>query len=322
MSSIKSYSIQNAADAVTTQHLSLDKILISAEQALSLWSSVSAIRFKKLTQPGIEPEIPIRFINTHTNGQLGNGSGDINIGNRFFIDRYNEDFKNIGWGPFDLVGAIAHEIGHMLIGNHSENDASIMYPSFNEKQVKRFLFLEDIQRVQARYGVLRLGESFPCNLNNDTNVNVSSTNVQVFKSNRVVTLIGSDKESGMVIVSISKAKNVSINAVNISFTTLTPNVIVNSVDLFDGEILLQRYFICCQYDSDDMNLNPFSELKEWKVKLGLLRKRKIKTSLIIKIDIQFKRFDNRFQTGEFRLYSLNAEPLVEIAPLKPPIETR
>lgn len=119
----------------------------------------------------------------------------------------------------------------------------------------------------------------------------------------------------MFIVTVPHALNRAINSVNLKLTTVTPNVIVEKIDVFDGNTLLQENFTCLR--------NQFTEptqFKPWDITLGLLHRPRIESALILKIKVQFKRLpnDNRWDYGVVQFTSITAQPLYEIvAPVAP-----
>jgi hypothetical protein len=324
----KTYLVRNADDAAASQgtSLNLEKVNIAVNQALSAWGSVSPINFIPVAS-GVTPDIDIHFVNTGHDPQLGNALIEIHIGNSLFVDVYNETkFYPSYDGPYDLVAEIAHEVGHKLGINHpplipgtdiETSPDALMSEGFSPGLVERFLKPYDITEVQRLYGTISLGTAILCNLQTDVTTGTLEGDVHFIKGRNFIQLDGPVGKSVTMTASVQGTKNKTINAVNFKFTTYSPNVIVNTVELYDGSVLLQKYYTCCR-NAENAN----NQVWPWNIKLGFLKRRKMLTGLVIKVNIQFKRFpsDNRWDYGVVQFTSISAEPLPQLPDI-PPIDT-
>ncbi len=53
---------------------------------------------------------------------------------------------------FNLYVVAAHEFGHALGLKHSQNPASVMYPTYKNKKTHNLLSGEDIMNINTLYG--------------------------------------------------------------------------------------------------------------------------------------------------------------------------
>lgn len=151
------YSFQNY-----TTNLSNDAIHWAIDHAFSLWSAVTPLRFRRVSD-GNSGDIRIRFATgDHGCGSPFDGPGGV-LAHAFFPsnpspikgDAHFDDAET--WtvnvppsGGFDLVTVAAHEFGHSLGLRHSADPAALMAPTYTG--LRRSLGTDDIQGIQSLYG--------------------------------------------------------------------------------------------------------------------------------------------------------------------------
>jgi peptidoglycan hydrolase-like protein with peptidoglycan-binding domain len=151
------YSFQNY-----TADLPDGTIRWAIDEAFSLWSAETPLRFRRVAD-GTGGDIIIRFVTgNHGDGSPFDGSGGV-LAHAFFPsnpdpirgDSHFDDAET--WtvtvptgGGFDLVTIAAHEFGHSLGLRHSQDSTALMWPF--PAAHGRFLSRDDIQGIVSLYG--------------------------------------------------------------------------------------------------------------------------------------------------------------------------
>ena len=151
------YSFQNY-----TANLSDSTIRWAIDQAFSLWSAETPLRFRRVAD-GTSGDIVIRFVTgNHGDGSPFDGPSNV-LAHAFYPsntgsirgDTHFDDAET--WtvtvppgGGIDLVTVAAHEFGHALGLRHSAVSSAMMAPFYGGP--RRFLSADDIQGIQSLYG--------------------------------------------------------------------------------------------------------------------------------------------------------------------------
>ncbi len=150
-----------------TGDLGQPEIQGAIRQAAALWGAVSPLTFREVgSDEG--PEIRIKFVAGDHGDGLGNAFDGPNgvLAHAFFPPPNGGDTAGdmhfdeaeawtvsipVPAGKFDLVTVAAHELGHALGLEHSNEGGALMFPHYNGPQ--RFLAADDVAGIQAIYGV-------------------------------------------------------------------------------------------------------------------------------------------------------------------------
>lgn len=137
--------------------------------ALRTWQlHIRHLKFRRERNPDTSVDFDVSFEDLHhfdgRKGVLAHayfpGQGDIS-GDCHINDEWNwvthSKLQTLSRPP--LVPILIHEFGHSLGLRHdTTNNQSIMYPSFNLGVKKNRLYINDIQRIQSRYGKRTLSQ--------------------------------------------------------------------------------------------------------------------------------------------------------------------
>jgi len=154
-------------------------------QAFELWAQQTPMTFTEVTNQA-EADIVIGWASgEHGDGDPFDGAGDV-LAHASFPNPYddrlvflhfddderwvNSDSQNV-----DLLTVAAHEIGHTLGLDHSNDPNALMYPTYSGPH--RFLGSDDVAGVQSLYGVASApqpGPNVPSNNNPPPSANQDS----------------------------------------------------------------------------------------------------------------------------------------------------
>ena len=162
----------------------------AVETALKSWSDVAAITFVQTTQPGLNNSLDF------TSKSIDGGGGtlaqayfpsDVNRGRlagdvEFDSAEKWEVGNSLGSAAFDLVLVAAHEIGHALGLDHSNNPSAVLYPSVSPAQSFKGLASADVSAIRALYSAAPGGTN--TNTTNSGTTNTGTTNTWTTRTPR------------------------------------------------------------------------------------------------------------------------------------------
>jgi hypothetical protein len=304
------FSVNGVDTAAASQGTNFDqeKVNIAWREAVSLWSAVTPLEF----QPpfaGEQPLLRIQFIrdNIINTGELGATSGfisstpaglvggatvTIDCDNKLFVDCFLEPEQHPTIvGPFDLVAVLAHEVGHALGLNHPpvdpttgrETEFGIMSRTKGEGAVVRQLFPFDIREVQRLHGAIRLAETVTAHLAETGQLIDASPGIQLQRGLFGLLVFG-PMETKTLLDVLVPAKGRLINALRLKFTTVTANVFVNRVAVYDGIVPLQEFAVSARSSGDEGLTGKPQDLR-----LGFLRRRTTENDMLVRMEIFFTR---------------------------------
>jgi hypothetical protein len=263
---------------------SMEDIYYATSQAFSIWAAYTPVQFVRKTATSAN-DVHIEFTPQGEGGLLGNAIIAIDSDERFFIDKYRTPDDHGRYGPFDLVGAICHEIGHNVYGYlihdpHEDNNisGSMMQGTQGENQVRRTLLPEDIVYAQKKFGKLPTPTLIPMDLATASQINYAP-DVVFEPTPSGIFINGHPGTTSLFQLYSTKAKNKKVNVLNISLRTYSSYAIVNSVEIWDGIVLKEHHVLSLCSNQDT--------LKDYTLKIGLASKPVFKYGLLIRIELLF-----------------------------------
>lgn len=293
-------------------NFSQSKIKLAIKQAFSIWSAYAPLIFEEVT--GKNTDITIEFINQpNPTAALGTTYGkyiEINTTNKFFIDKENEkDNPPVQLiGPFDLIAVLAHEIGHALGLDHPPSPSeALMNNGMSPGRVLRQLYQYDIDQIVTKYGKIATSDIISTNLEDYADINTAFEGLHFLKESFGVQLDGPTGNKLSLYVFMPNTKNRKISSINLKYTTALANTFVNSIELYDGIIPLQHFYL-----NSTINRGWENPFKDWDIKLGILEKKKIKHGILAKINIEFRQIEQHWDVGIVQFKAISANSLFEI----------
>lgn len=287
----KTFRLFEAAEAIAAQHgnLTNEKLKIAVEQAFSLWSAVAQLSFVADPNGTRSPDIPITFRHFgESDAQLGNGLVDINIDQDFFVDPFTAiDPRPTVPGPFDLVRALAHEIGHKLGMDHppeGSTEPALMSRGQGPGAVLRELFPFDIAGIQALHGAIQLSGEVAASL--ETAILLDASAGVTFSATAGAVVVGGPDKAHCIVDCFASTKGRIVNSIKVKYNLVSRNVIVNNMELWDGLVRLQTYSLASRATAGG-GLGG----KTFEFHFGLLARRKMQNPLRVRFDLAFKEVD-------------------------------
>ncbi len=251
-------------------------ISYAVSQALGIWSAWSPLIFRRMYDL-TQGDIAIDFYPDERGGPLGTAAISIDTTEPFFLNKYKEPIS-LPYGPFDLIAAIAHEIGHRIcyVNRHSPV-GGLMYYTQGERVVNRNLNQVEIDEIQNKYGRLLIQPIF-MNLNRAVLLNYTG-NVNFQKSASMLTVQGDENTSLAIQLSIANIIGKKINAIKIKVKCYSKYAIVNKVMLYDGTRVMANQIL--SFSSEK------SKPAEFVIAIGLPKKPLALENLTVKIEFLF-----------------------------------
>lgn len=283
----KTYGIQNLQAAVDAQHgnLTAGNIALAVDEALSLWSAYIPIRFVRAGPTMVSVDFPINFRRFgESDATLGNGLGDINIDQDFYVDPFTaSDPHPVRPGPYDFVHTLAHEFGHQLGLDHAPDGEPAMMAPSQGNAVQRQLYPFDITNVQQRHGRLRLAAVTAADLRQ---ARVRSTPGVTFDNQGPAAIVGGGDGARCQLDATVEITGKILNSVRVDFTLISRNVFVDTMELWDGPTRLQKYSLAAQaYD------NSGFAGRQFELRFGVLARPKLNGPLGVRLNLRFKEID-------------------------------
>jgi hypothetical protein len=286
----KTFRLFQVDDALASQsgNLTKEKLTIAVEQAFSLWSAVARLNFVHDPNGTGAPDVPITFRRFgESDAQLGNGLVDINIDQDFFVDPFTEpDPHPTRNGPFDLVRALAHEIGHKLGLDHppaGSTEPALMSGSQGPGAVLREIFPFDIAGIQGLFGAIQLSGEVAAPLAGAILVDAAAG--VTFNAADGAVVVGGPHNGHCIVDCFVDARGRLVNSVNVKFNLVSRNVMVNTMELWDGLVRLQTYSLASRASGGGLAGRTFNH------HVGLLARRTIQNHLRVRFDLTFKEID-------------------------------
>jgi len=289
----------------------MQDVYYAVSQAFSIWSAFIPVAFIKKTTI-TQGDVHINFVPDAPGGALGNAIIEIDTTESFFIDKFRTS-DTASWGPFDLIGVLAHEIGHNILNaNHNQTPGSMMSDSFGEGQVKRMLHEVDIALAQNVFGKLPAASLIKMKLENADQINYAPK-VVFQKSATTITISGEGGTTSVFQIYLTEVKNKKINAINLKVKTHSSYTIINSIQIWDALVPQEMHVI---------SLSSYQDTpKEFDLKLGLSRKPVFKYGLLIRIEILFlEKFQNESRPNANRIRKVDVSA-INIEAIPPPRPT-
>lgn len=259
----------------TVPNVSTQDVHFAVAQAFSIWSAYVPVVFVKRTFVSTA-DVHITFDPDEPGGPLGNALIEIDTSESFFIDKYKNPVT-AQWGPFDLIGVMAHEIGHNVFDlHHNTTPGSMMTDGFGEGQVKRMLHPDDISLAQNKFGKLPSPGLIPMALDAADQINYAP-NVVFQAGPDKISISGPGGTASVVQMYNTQVKKKKVNAVILKVRTSSSKAIINSVEIWDTFNLLERHVLSL---SSNQNAP-----RDFEIKVGLPKKPVFKSGLLIRIEV-------------------------------------
>src|SRR5262249_20134192 len=238
---------------------------------------------------------------------------------KLFVDRFLEPdpLPSVGY-RHDLIGALAHEIGHALGIDHpqpdpqtGETESAIMSPQVGEA-VNRQLFPYDIREVQRLYGAIRLAEPIRANLAETGQLIDASPGVFLQNVGSDLVIFGSMETRTLVSVLVP-AKDRLVNGLRLNFTTVTMNVFVNRVEAWEGIARVQQFSASSRCNGGEGLAGRTHVLQ-----LGFLQPHRLTSNMLVRLEVVFTQHEGQPQSpfGVLQVHEVGVDTLsvLEIDP--------
>lgn len=243
-----------------TPELPNNVVIQAIEQALSLWGSVTSLRFTRVAISAT-PDIIIRFVSgDHGDGNPFDGPSGV-LAHAYYPpvppnppqpiqgDAHFDEAET--WtvtipppaGTIDLVTVAAHEFGHSLGLGHSTVTNALMYAYYGGPH--RFLQNDDVSGIQAIYGGYTIAHAMW----------VHGTSIQIELPDQIESIrrfgfytriVGKQNTMNWFHFAIPTPVIVDgdrkeVGSIILRFRTGSPNAVVRDVHIYDGEVRIAAH---------------------------------------------------------------------------------
>jgi Family of unknown function (DUF6623)/Matrixin len=223
----------------------------------------------------LNPSITVRYVPLGVGGGLGNALIEINSSLPW---RYGPGGQQ---SSTDLVTALAHEIGHKLDLDHSDDPQSIMYYNLSNQRNVRTLPDVDIQAINELRGRPDVIEA----------TNVHGTSVSIEDPDRIEKVLRRGQHTrGQALNTVTwfhfapptpartDGRRLRLHAVRLKVQT-QEQIRLAQVHVWDGSSLLQVHLLDLKGDGGGGHL--------WDLRLGVARKPLVRDGISISINVDF-----------------------------------
>lgn len=314
-------------EAIASQgnNFNREKVNIAWRQALSLWHCAAKVDFQPVAT-GETPRLRVTFVhNGNRTLNIGTTSGhidrnpngppsvagiEISLDNDWFIDKYLEPRLHPTGVVFDLIGVTTHEVGHALgidhppIGPNGEAEAGLMSPSQAEGVVRQ-LMPYDIREVQRLHETLQFGAPVNADLVATGQLIDASPGVTLQPAGSGLVVAGPMQTRTFVDVLVP-AKHHLVNSLRLKFTTVTKNVFINRVAVFESIIPYQEFAVSARGSgAQGLSSDP------WDLRFGFLSRRVMQHDMLVRMEIFFtsKGGSSEVEFGVVQIHEIAVETL-------------
>ena len=228
-------------------------IILAVEQAFSLWSGYTPLRFSRVAMSA-GPEIVIRFVqNDHGDGSPFDGPGSV-LAHAFYPsvpptqptaimgDAHFDEAETwtitvpTGAGRIDLVTVAAHEFGHSLGLGHSSVSGALMAPFYGGPF--RQVSADDIAGIRSLYGNFAIEQASWVH-GTDLQIEVDSAVESMRRYGFFTRVVGKPNTTNWYHLPvptpvITKDNRLSIARAMLRFVTGGSSAVVRDVHIYDG----------------------------------------------------------------------------------------